>query len=69
MAYKQAYCTTCSRSVLAVRNETNHVLHLLLTLVTCGLWFIVWVMVAGFSDASFRCPECGSVVNPRRKVA
>jgi hypothetical protein len=26
--------------------ETNHVLHLLLTLVTCGLWIPVWILVA-----------------------
>jgi len=28
------------------RKQTNHVLHLLLTLVTAGLWIPVWIIVA-----------------------
>jgi hypothetical protein len=33
--------------------KTNHILHLLLTLVTCGLWGIVWMIVAA-SNATER---------------
>lgn len=28
------------------RRRTNHILHLLLTLATCGLWAIVWIVIA-----------------------
>jgi hypothetical protein len=31
--------------LLSQRKKTNHVLHLLLTLVTGGLWLIVWLLV------------------------
>lgn len=35
------------RAVLAAASPpVNHVLHLLLTLVTCGLWAIVWFVLA-----------------------
>lgn len=33
-------------AVLAIGKPCNHVLHLLLTLVTCGLWAPIWIIVA-----------------------
>ncbi|MHC4239959.1 MAG: hypothetical protein ACYSUC_09440 [Planctomycetota bacterium] len=38
---------------------TNHVLHLLLTLVTGGLWLIVWILCA-IKIGGWRCVQCGS---------
>ena len=32
--------------LLAQKKKTNHILHLLLSLVTGGLWLIVWLLVA-----------------------
>jgi hypothetical protein len=32
----------------------NHVLHLLLSLVTCGLWLVVWLLVAVTSSGRTR---------------
>ena len=34
------------QAVLVEGHRVNHVLHLLLSLVTFGLWFIVWVSLA-----------------------
>ena len=34
------------QAVLVKGNRTNHVLHLILTIVTLGLWAIVWILVA-----------------------
>ena len=28
------------------RRKTNHVLHLILTILTAGLWLVVWILVA-----------------------
>lgn len=33
-------------AVVAFGSKPNHILHLLLTLFTCGLWAIVWIVVA-----------------------
>lgn len=33
-------------AVLVSDGATNHVLHLLLTLVSCGLWAVVWFVLA-----------------------
>jgi hypothetical protein len=52
------YCSNCQRDVLAVRQTPNHVLHLLLAIVTSGLWIIIWVLVAVRRSAP-RCTNCG----------
>lgn len=40
------------QAVLVQGNRPNHVLHLILTLVTLGIWVIVWIMVAIFGGES-----------------
>lgn len=37
---------TGQSAVLARGRRVNHVLHLLLSIVTVGLWFIVWIIVS-----------------------
>jgi hypothetical protein len=34
------------QATIAKGNRTNHVLHLILTIVTLGLWAIVWILMA-----------------------
>ncbi len=56
----QRYCTDCEQHVLGEKNSPNHVLHLLLTLVTVGFWGFIWVftmVVDAFTP--YRCPQCG----------
>ena len=62
MAIKQysAFCPTCGRQSLFQRPGINHVLHLILSLVTVGLWVIVWlILVATNSAKKPRCATCG----------
>lgn len=33
-------------AVLLKKDEVNHILHLLLTVFTCGLWAIIWLLAA-----------------------
>jgi hypothetical protein len=61
----QKYCKYCEDYVLATRRETNHILHLLLTLITGGIWFIIWIIVAMNTD-KWRCTQCGSIVTTSR---
>src|SRR5574337_1368474 len=37
---------------IVVTSATNHALHLILTLITCGLWLPVWVVMAVVGSAS-----------------
>lgn len=34
------------QAVMVTGNKVNHTLHLILTLVTCGLWGFVWIALA-----------------------
>lgn len=61
------YCPEDDRMVLAERPTPNHLLHLVLAIVTAGIWIIVWIIVSVSSDmGTFRCPHCGS---PTRRTA
>jgi hypothetical protein len=37
------------QAVLVYGTNPNHILHLLIALFTCGLWFIVWLFIAATS--------------------
>lgn len=56
--HKRRWCRGCRRHVLAQRPGTNHTFHLLVTLFTCGLWIIVWLLSA-VKIGGWRCPNCG----------
>jgi len=51
-------CRHCGKDILATRPGTNHILHLLLTVVTGGLWLIIWILSA-IKVGGWRCTACG----------
>jgi len=44
---------------MAIGSRPNHVLHLILTILTGGLWLIVWIILA-LRRGSLRCVRCGA---------
>jgi hypothetical protein len=59
VAKAQMFCPQEQRLVLAERQTANHILHLLLSLVTVGFWIPVWLLLTIFSGP-YRCPHCGA---------
>ncbi len=55
------FCKDCDQNVLAVRKGTNHILHLILSLVTIGFWIPVWIVCA-IKIGGYKCPTCGGGV-------
>lgn len=53
------FCFNCRKHVMTQRNAPDHVLHLLLSIVTGGLWIIVWIVVTANARGGSRCTECG----------
>ena len=51
------YCENCGKQVLALRPGTSRARQLLLTIVTLGLWSIVWV-IDSIRRPGWRCSEC-----------
>lgn len=57
----QTYCPQCGCVRLGRRETPNHLLHFLITMLTCGLWIFVWGALA--VQAHFQpylCSVCGS---------
>lgn len=55
------YCPEDDQMVLAEKQTPNHVLHLLLSLITVGFWIPVWIIVSIVTDlGAYRCPHCGA---------
>lgn len=46
---------------MATAKGVNHVLHLLLTFLTCTFWGWVWLVLACMGG-SYRCTKCGTPV-------
>jgi hypothetical protein len=54
-----SFCKRCKLQTMHVRPPTSHVLHLLLSLVTLGLWIPMWILVAISNSSQLRCATCG----------
>ena len=59
MAEGPGYCQTCQKQTLHRTEQTNHVLHFLLGLFTCGLWWGLWLLM-GVAAKPWRCTLCGT---------
>lgn len=58
-AIARRYCPTCRENVPSLRQPTNNILHLALSVVTVGLWIPVWILSA--MNKPYVCQRCGSV--------
>jgi hypothetical protein len=58
-----AYCNVCQRQSLFQKPRINHVLHLILSIVTLGFWLFVWAILGIINTSkSPRCVTCGSTL-------
>ena len=66
MATKVArrFCPACDEMKKSVKDGPNHILHLLLSIVSGGLWLIVWLFVS--IGRPWACDECGAKTKASR---
>jgi hypothetical protein len=58
-----AYCPVCRQQRLVERATANNLFHLVLTVLTGGLWLIVWLLQGTSREtATWRCTVCGTAV-------
>lgn len=57
--HTQGFCKSCNAPRKLERKGTNHILHLLLTLLTLGFWVIVWIG-STIKFGGWLCSVCGS---------
>jgi len=56
----RAYCNKCRHEQVFIKMEINHILHLVLTIITVGLWGVCWVAIClGKLIHPWRCEHCG----------
>lgn len=61
MDQKQIDCYRCHRSTLATREAFPSLLHLLVALVTCGLWIVPWLLLSFVhTTKKYNCTVCGA---------
>lgn len=53
------HCAQCGDRRVVFRKGTNHILHLLMSIITLGFWLIIWIGVA-VKFGGWRCSTCGS---------
>ena len=61
--YKERkFCEYCNKPVLATKPAPNHILHFLISALTCGAWVIPWAIDHHMKlrGGKFTCPQCGS---------
>ena len=56
------YCSNCKKNVLIRAQKPNHVLHLILSIVTSGLWIIIWVILS-IRAKEWHCSQCGQKIS------
>ena len=56
----QRHCSTCQQPRPFTKDGANHILHLILSIVTVGFWLPVWLLVGVCSFlTAYRCQFCG----------
>jgi hypothetical protein len=63
MKQTSAWCPICNQQVYAVGRTPNHTFHLLMTIFTFGIWWVVWFILLGATAGNYRCTRCGSRVS------
>ena len=58
MKRSSIFCPQCRKLVLAERDPPNHLLHLILSVVTFGFWIAVWILMVVLSR-HYNCSRCG----------
>ena len=62
MAAQSGYCSQCDHAVRLYQDpKTNHILHFFLSIVTCGVWLLVWLYL-GSRSKGYYCTTCGTEV-------
>lgn len=59
MDVSPGFCFACDLRQRLERKSVNHILHLILSVITAGIWLIVWLLVS-LGRGKWSCSVCGS---------
>ena len=52
-------CKSCKKMTQHTQPSTSHLLHLVLSIFTVGVWIIMWIIIAASNSSAAQCTECG----------
>lgn len=64
---EQRYCPNCQKLVLGQQQNPDHMMHFLFTIVTVGLWLIIWFACCLDTSSAFLCSICGTATESKNK--
>ena len=54
---KTLYCSQCTTATPHITHDPNHLLHVIITIITGGAWLIVWLLLTASADSP-KCTVC-----------
>ena len=57
--HTSGFCGHCQEKAVFNRNGANHILHGVLTLLSCGLWLPIWIL-SMVRFGGWWCSRCGT---------
>lgn len=61
------FCRDCNKNTLFTRAGTSHVLHLIMTIITVGVWLIFWIGSC-IKFGGWSCTQCGCTTRKARRT-
>ncbi len=55
------YCGKCDKKTLNIQEVPNYLLHIVLSIITGGIWLIYWVLFISKKDP--QCTACGETTD------
>lgn len=52
-------CRSCKKQTLHVGPQTSHLLHLIMSVITAGVWIPIWLIVHISNSTRIACTVCG----------
>ena len=61
MYVAQGFCHDCDEFVKIEKRGLNHILHIILSIFTMGLWVVVYIFlaIASLGGWGWKCSKCG----------
>ena len=60
--YNSGFCKYCNEQVKTQRESPNHILHFLITILTCGFWVVIWFLLC-LQFGGWNCSNCGQKID------
>ena len=66
VAQTSGWCHVCQQQRLMTKPKINHLLHLVLSALTLGVWTLVWITLTIINASKLpRCVQCGALAGKR----